>query len=92
MVFSPPDSTGRQYPAEITLLQGNKHRTLTDTINKTNNLAVELTRQQATVSSLSSKNQYQQSSSAKVWILTAILLVGGGVCAGKLLKEKRIRN
>ncbi|MCM0720069.1 D-Ala-D-Ala carboxypeptidase family metallohydrolase [Parabacteroides sp. W1-Q-101] len=27
-------STGRQYPAEIALLQGNKHHSITDTIRK----------------------------------------------------------
>ena len=51
VVFSPPDSTGRQYPAEIAFLQGKKHHSITDISSKTANSSVELTRHQTAVSS-----------------------------------------
>lgn len=91
VVFLPPDSTGRQYPAEITLLQGNKHRTLTDTISKTDNLSVELARRQATVAAFSSKDQYKQSSfPVWIWGVGIAVLIGGGVCLVRLLKKGTI--
>ena len=80
VVFSPPDSTGRQYPAEIALLQGNKHHSITDTSSKTANSSVELTRYQTAVSSFSSENQYKQSSSVSIWIVAFVLLAGA--CLG----------
>lgn len=46
VVFSPPDSAGHQYPAEITLLQGNKYHNMIDTVSHTNNSLLELTHQQ----------------------------------------------
>ena len=80
VVFSPPDSTGRQYPAEIAFLQGNKHHRITDTRSKTANSSVELTRYQTAVSSFSSENQYKQSSSVSIWIVAFVLLAGA--CLG----------
>lgn len=87
VVFSPPDSTGRQYPAEITLLQGNKHRTLTDTISKTDHLSVESARRQTAVASSFFQNEYKQSSSVTIWVVALVLLAGGSICLGKLLKQ-----
>lgn len=80
VVFSPPDSTGRQYPAEIALLQGKKHHSITDISSKTANSSVELTRHQTAVSSFSSENQYKHSSSVSIWIVVFVLLAG--VCLG----------
>lgn len=74
VVFSPPDSTGRQYPAEIALLHGNKHHSITDTGSKTANSSVELTRHQTAVSSFLSENQYKRSSSMSIWIVVFVLL------------------
>ena len=80
VVFSPPDSTGRQYPAEIALLQGKKHHSITDISSKTANSSVELTRHQTAVSSFFSENQYKHSSSVSIWIVVFVLLTG--VCLG----------
>ena len=80
VVFSPPDSTGRQYPAEIALLQGKKHHSITDISSKTANSSVELTRHQTAVSSFFSENQYKHSSSVSIWIVVFVLLAG--VCLG----------
>lgn len=80
VVFSPPDSTGRQYPAEITLLEGNRHHTLTDTISKTNHLSVESARRQTAITACSSQNQYKQSSyPVWIWGVGAVVLIGGYV-------------
>lgn len=77
VVFSPPDSTGRQYPAEITLLQGSKHHNMIDTVSHTDNSLLEITHQQTNQSSFSENKEYNQSSSIRIWIISGILFAGG---------------
>ncbi|MCS2893865.1 hypothetical protein [Parabacteroides faecis] len=79
VVFSPPDSSGHQYPAEITLLQGSKHHNMIDTVSHTNNSLLEITHQQTNQSSFSENKEYNQSSSIRIWIISGILFVGGYV-------------
>ena len=61
LVLLPPDSTGRQYPAEITVLQGNKHSVLADTVEDRLHSSQEVVREQASLSSTSSQKVYKQS-------------------------------
>lgn len=79
VVFSPPDSAGHQYPAEITLLQGNKYHNMIDTVSHTNNSLLELTHQQTNQSYFSENKEYNQSSSIRIWIISGILFAGGYV-------------
>lgn len=71
LVLSPPDSSGRQYPAEITLLQANKLNHTTDTTGETHHSSLKATHEQATLSSSSSQKVYKQSFPLWIWIAGA---------------------
>lgn len=79
VVFSPPDSIGHQYPAEVTSLQGNKHHKMIDTVSHTNNSLLEITHQQTNQFAFSENKEYNQSSSLRIWIISGILFAGGYV-------------
>lgn len=79
MLFSPPDSIGHQYPTEMTLLQGNKHRNMIDTVSYTNNSLLEITHQQTNQSAFSENKEYNKSSSIRIWIIFGVLFAGGYV-------------
>lgn len=75
LVLLPPDSTGRQCPAEITILQGNKYSVLTDTIEDRRHSSLEVVREQASLSSSSSQKVYKQSFPLWIWMV----VVGMGI-------------
>lgn len=93
MVFSPPDSVGHQYTTEITLLQGNKHHNMIDTIGHTNNSLLEIIHQQTNQSSFSENKEYNQSSSIRIWKIFGVVLIGGCVwwkaCCSPSMKIKK---
>lgn len=68
LVMLPPDSTGRQYPAEITLLQGNKHSVLADTIENKRDSSRKVIRGESRLSSSSSQKVYKQSFPVWGWM------------------------
>lgn len=76
LVLSPPDSVGRQYPAEITLLRANQLHHIADTVGETYHSSLKAIREQATLSS-SSQKVYKQS--FPVWICVAVLVVIAGI-------------
>lgn len=81
LILSPPDSTGRQYPAEIAWLKGDRRHIASDTTESTTTTALKATRVQTASSSVASQKEYKQSFPAWIWIAGAIvlLLLGGGM-------------
>lgn len=72
LVLLPPDSNGRQYPAEMTILQGNRHHLLVDTTSDRQFSSIEVVSEQTSLSSSSSQKVYKQSIPLWMWV------VGGG--------------
>lgn len=70
----PPDSTGRQYPAEITLLEGNKLHNVTDTIKETSHSSLILTGGQTDLSLSSSEKKQSQSFPVWLWFAAGVFI------------------
>lgn len=75
LVLLPPDSTGRQYLAEITVWKGNKHSVGTDTIENRQHASLDVVREQGSFSSSSSQKVYNQSFPVWIWIVGGVGLV-----------------
>lgn len=73
LVLLPPDSNGRQYPTEITVLQSNRHHLLVDTTGDRQFSSMEVVSEQTGLSTSSSQKVYKQSIPLWMWV------AGGGI-------------